>query len=287
MTKQESKEKGVNITISERSTERVIDALLDAFSPITHGLGSLGDRIRVYRAVTLIKTLKRAKEIAHDNGYRLELPPPKFLIPYLEAASLEEECDADLQEKWARLLANAGAKPDSLSYYARAVLSELSAEEASLLDRLVQDCCVLKYDNSGAYLKDIGVKLKKAADAIDESVRRLESGELTGERAHRLMINAFEGVTALEVVGFAINTKSDAFQKPHGYASFSSPRFGDEYERILILEGRRIIDAGDFHPPNVLTSNVLSIRHVSFTKLGFGVVRKLYKHERKKPPVVN
>jgi len=268
---------GANITISEKSTEKVVDALLDAFSPITQGLGALGDRIHVYRAVTLIGILRRAKKIANEEGHRLDLPPPKFLIPYLEAASLEDETDAGLQEKWARLLAGAGQTPDSLSYFARAVLAELSPEEARLLDNLVRTCRVLEHETFGAYLTDGRTKLAGAAKLIDDSVELLDAGKLEGEQAHQQMLLAFKDLQGVEVVGFAINTKSKAFQSRNGYVSFSSPAFSEQYHHFLILEGRRIIDIADFAPENFLASSVVAIQHVSFTKLGFELVRKIYK----------
>ena len=268
---------GVNITISERSTEKVIDALLDAFSPITQGLGTLGDRVRVYRTVTLIRILQRAKKIAEEEGHKLELPPPKFLVPYMEAASLEDESEAGLQEKWAKLLAGAGQTPDSLSYFARAVLAELSPEEARLLDQLVQTCRVLEYDTFKAYVSNVRSKLTAAAKVIDEVVGLLDAGKLDGDQARQQMLKPLGDVQGVEVVGLAINTKSRAFESQNGYVSFSSPKFSEQYHQFLILEGRRIVDVGDFAPDNFLASNVVAIQHVSFTKLGWELVRKICK----------
>ncbi len=266
---------GSNITISEKSTGKVIDALVDAFSPLTEGLGALGDRVRVYRAVTLIKILQRAKKIAQEEGHKLELPPPKFLIPYMEAASLEDESDAALQEKWAKLLAGAGHSPDSVSYFARAVLAELSPEEARLLDRLVQTCRVLEYDTFNAYVSDVRSKLTAAIKVIDSVIELLEADKLNGDQARQQMVKALRDLQGVEIVGLAINTKSKAFQSCNGYVSVSSSSFAAEYHHFLILEGRRIVDVGDFSPDNFLASNVLAIRHVSFTKLGCELVRKI------------
>jgi len=219
----------------------------------------------------------RRRKSSNYSDRLLELPPPKFLVPYLEAASLEEEGDAALQEKWARLLANAGAKPDSLCYFARTVLGELSAVEGVLLDQLVQKCQVLTYASFQDYIIDRQVKLTTIAKAMDATIKKLDAGELARDPAQREMVGSFEGMLGLQVVGWAINTKSNLFSKPDGYVSFNSREFADSYDQFLILEGRRLIDSVHFRPRDFFGSPVLSIEHVSFTKLGFGVARKLYK----------
>jgi hypothetical protein len=112
----DGQEKGtcVNITVSEETTAkavaiagRVVDAVLDTFSPVTKGLGAVGDsidlyrqRIKIYKEAAVTATLKRVKQIASKENIRLELPPPKFMVPYLESASLEDEDDVSLREKW-------------------------------------------------------------------------------------------------------------------------------------------------------------------------------------------
>lgn len=74
---------------------------------IEQGVGILEDRFRFMRWERQLKLMDRANKILDERG--LESPsceiPQKFLLPYLEASTLEEE--ESLQEKWAYLLANA------------------------------------------------------------------------------------------------------------------------------------------------------------------------------------
>ena len=88
---------GINVSIEAKTVERavatldkVVDVALDTFSPVQHAMLALSQYMKaakVYGTLTLMRTFKRAKEIAVEEGLELELPPQKFMLPYLEAAS--------------------------------------------------------------------------------------------------------------------------------------------------------------------------------------------------------
>ena len=60
--------------------------------------------------------------------------PPRLFLPMLEAASIEG--DEDLHTRWAALLANAAASPESVHPSYIEVLKQLTPVEARLLDAL-------------------------------------------------------------------------------------------------------------------------------------------------------
>jgi hypothetical protein len=93
----------MSVDIKVEGTKEISNALVELFSPVTNLLGTLGDRVRVYRQLSLMRSLKRAREIAAEEGLSLKEPPLKFLVPYLEDCSLESPEDIDLIEMWARL----------------------------------------------------------------------------------------------------------------------------------------------------------------------------------------
>ena len=96
------------IELKIEGTKEISKALVEMFSPVTEALGSLGDRVRVYRQLSLMRSFKRAHEIAKEEGLVLKEPPLKFLVPYMEDCSLEQPEDTTLIDMWAKLLASAG-----------------------------------------------------------------------------------------------------------------------------------------------------------------------------------
>lgn len=109
--------------------------------PVAEAGEFLTDKIRYVRWKSSIKTLKRAQEIAQKNGISPKEVPVKFIVPFLEKASLEDESDP-LIERWASLLANASGKVEfSKSVYID-ILSKISNEEASLLDEIINPAAI-------------------------------------------------------------------------------------------------------------------------------------------------
>ena len=65
----------MTIDIKLEGTKELTNALVEIFSPVTELLGTVGDRVRVYRQVSLMRALKRAKEIAASEELVMVEPP--------------------------------------------------------------------------------------------------------------------------------------------------------------------------------------------------------------------
>ena len=126
----------VEAKIGERSVDKLIDTVVDVFSPATELAGALGDAVRLGRVEIAAQVTKRAKVIADTNGLPLNAPPLKFLVPFYEKASLED--DAELQEIWAKLLvsASAGKKANHTRY--AGILSELDRKHIEVLRKIFE-----------------------------------------------------------------------------------------------------------------------------------------------------
>lgn len=74
--------------------------------------GLIADRIRFRRFKSWIKMAKGARELLDEAGIEPHQVPATVAIPLIESGSLET--DESLQEKWAALLANAAANPESV-----------------------------------------------------------------------------------------------------------------------------------------------------------------------------
>jgi hypothetical protein len=125
------------------------------FSKLVGAVGDgFADQIHDYfggrRAVNLAAVVKRAEERASENGLDPSTIPLKVIHPLLEAASLEE--NADLQSRWAALLANA-ADPERKRMVPTAfvtILKELTPGAVKFLD------CLYPSTPSGAWRRKVG-----------------------------------------------------------------------------------------------------------------------------------
>ena len=129
----------VDAKVGERGTEKIIDAAADTFSLSTEVLGLLGDAVRWARIEVAARITRRAKIIADENGLKLVAPPLKFLVPFYERASTEDESDETLMEMWARLLVSAGSEYQDKSIRYSSILSELTSKQAMVLNQLVRN----------------------------------------------------------------------------------------------------------------------------------------------------
>jgi len=123
----------VEVNVGKKSVEKLIDAVVDTFSPATETLGLLGDAIRLARIEVATAVTRKAKVIADENGLKLSAPPLKFLIPFFEKVSIEDINDDTLVEMWARLLVSAGSNYSARQMRYSGLLSQMSGDQACIL----------------------------------------------------------------------------------------------------------------------------------------------------------
>jgi hypothetical protein len=109
------------------------------FGPFADELGGmLGDRFRVFRFRQTILLLEKVKRIAERTGFEPGAVPVKVLLPILDHAAIE--CDEDLHNRWAALLATA-CNPQTQSEVLPAfslILAALTSPQAKMLDAIFQ-----------------------------------------------------------------------------------------------------------------------------------------------------
>lgn len=110
--------------------------LTNLISPLVESLGLVGDYIRFFRQRATIRAIKRVRDLADENDVPLTPIEPKFLIPWVEAVSLEEDnVDSPLTDMWARLLLNRSVRSNSARPIFIDVLKKMENPEAiALLD---------------------------------------------------------------------------------------------------------------------------------------------------------
>jgi hypothetical protein len=103
------------------------------FGPAASEVGeALADHFRAYRARNMRQILEKAQLLAEGN--KIEALPPRFSIPLIESASLED--DPDLQEMWASLLVSAARGTSSKYKIFVDIMSQIGPDEAHFLSEL-------------------------------------------------------------------------------------------------------------------------------------------------------
>jgi len=72
-------------------TRSAVGFLQRILRPVAEATDFLSDKIRYYRFRSAIRTLERAQEITVQSGITPKELPLKFLVPFLEECSLEED----------------------------------------------------------------------------------------------------------------------------------------------------------------------------------------------------
>jgi hypothetical protein len=142
-----SLEARISTEIPPQSTGRLVDAITDLIRPFSERQGLKADLIRLHREEVAIEIAKRARRRLEVEKAVPSPIPLKFLIPFLEKASLED-ADSFLIDRWADLLVSSSMQPEAAHPRFVQILSELGAEEAKLL----RDIALYKSDNI-AYLR--------------------------------------------------------------------------------------------------------------------------------------
>ncbi len=115
---------------------RALDAVTDLVSPITQAAGLLGDKIEQRRR-TLAEISDRARAAVEASGKKTKALPPKFLVPILEKASLEDLDNQKMIDMWANLLATAVTDEVEMLAQYGAVLSEITSDQVHILEQML------------------------------------------------------------------------------------------------------------------------------------------------------
>jgi hypothetical protein len=125
----------INLKVPEDVTRDTLTFAKRILGPLAEIGDLFSDKVRFLRFKSAAKTLNRAAEIAKENGISPSTIPMKFLVPFIEDCSLEEE-DSPFIEQWAALLASASKGFNPLHVAIRDVLKNISSKEAELVGAL-------------------------------------------------------------------------------------------------------------------------------------------------------
>jgi hypothetical protein len=129
----------IKAEVPKESTGRTLDALVDVIRPFTEGRGLKADRIRLQRAEIAYEIAKIARNAAELENLELTPPPTKFMVPFLEKASLEDE-ETELHCRWAALLLSASTHYEAQHLAFMHMLTRFSSDELTLLEEVCLAC---------------------------------------------------------------------------------------------------------------------------------------------------
>lgn len=137
----------IKLSPSEKASDSVVTFAQRLLGPVAEAADFLSDKIRFMRWKSAQRTLELAEDIAYERGIEVKEVPVKFLVPFLEKCSLEEE-NSDLVVKWAELLATAIGEYDNKLISYTDILAQLGPEDVKLLEEMWDKTDPLKMGNA-------------------------------------------------------------------------------------------------------------------------------------------
>jgi hypothetical protein len=118
------------------TTNKILSFIAKVFNePAKETSGMLGDSMKFYRWKRQIRIVDKVNKILENRGITKTIPiPPKFAVPILQNASLEDE--DSLQDIWIRLISNS-MDPEfggELRFAFIEMIKSLSTLDAKILD---------------------------------------------------------------------------------------------------------------------------------------------------------
>lgn len=146
-TSLEISETGAKFSTKGSAGARAAHSLIDMVSPFTEGGGAIGDVIRYFRQDMAIRATQRSLQIAETLNIPIKPVPAKFLVDWVEKASLEDPEDNSLTELWAGLLVSAGNQISPAHYQFKRIVSEMTPAHIELLSII----CDHNFDHYAPY----------------------------------------------------------------------------------------------------------------------------------------
>jgi hypothetical protein len=128
----------IKTEIPKESSGRALDALTDLIRPLSESFGLIGDKIALHRQKVLHEIAKRTRKRLETLNKDVKPIPPKFLVPLLEKASLEDVNDEKLMDMWSNLLVTSATENVELLGQYSTILAEITSDQVRLMERILR-----------------------------------------------------------------------------------------------------------------------------------------------------
>lgn len=144
----------VGVQGDQEAVNKFFNGIIPDF--IKDGVGILSDQMKLWRWTNQIEIIKKAQKKIESSGLSKHQIPLKVLVPIIQNSSLEQ--DLKMQDKWSNMLANAVTGNVEVSPNYAAILSELSAIEVLILEKIYSE---VNKESEYAKRKEIQFDAKK------------------------------------------------------------------------------------------------------------------------------
>lgn len=134
-TKFEISDRKLKASLPAEQASALWQQISDLLSPVIESAGLLGDYIRYFRQRAALATFNKMRDLATEGNLQLHPVPPKFLVQFIEKASLEDD-ESELVETWAELLLSAATNYDPAYVRSIEILSQIGPAEVRYLRTL-------------------------------------------------------------------------------------------------------------------------------------------------------
>jgi hypothetical protein len=251
----------VKAEVPRESVGRTLDALVDIIRPFTERRGLKADQIRLQRAEVAYEIARIARATAEAEHLPLSAPPTKFLVPFLEHASLEAE-GAELHSHWAALLLSASTTYDARHLTYIDLLSRLSSQELRLLEEI---CLTDKMFPITQYPDGHVQHNERRADKI---AYLFNSRDTTREKAEKIFDTVVQDhqFTYGRIMHATLGGLANMQDYYSEYGGYLQPK----YPSLAILERERLVEFRRVRPSGAAAE----IAYFSVSYLGVDFVRK-------------
>jgi hypothetical protein len=269
-----SRKKNVTEVIPPDVTRAKAGAWLDLVSPLTEWAGLKGDQLRHKRDIlrlqredVLLRIAQKAKQEIEREGKPIEAVPNKFLIPFLEQASLEDP-DSGLVDLWASLLASASTNFKPYHIHFVSLISRLSGEQGKIFQSMLKtesaNDLELAVDFIGLWYEAHSIK-RYMSRQLSDLEKRLEE-PLSSENLADMIVEKMK-LPAVSIVHSAFEDErtNDYFDVDFSYMTYNDEQEID-YSILEALGLVRRVDT-DFFTVSNHWSMVLVYYHL--TTLGW------------------
>lgn len=245
------RKKTVTEVVPQDVTRAKASAWLDLISPFTEWAGLKGDELRSRREVLRLQREDVLSEIAIRARSRLgsvqtaRPVPNKFLVPFLEKASLEDP-GSDLVEMWANLLVSASEQFESYHTHFVSIMAQLSAKQGEIFKEIIST-------NSKHQLEAAvdNIRMWFVQNRISNHVYRLlyerikeTSEEATVEDLNAILRQGFNHIGVDPVyISFEVLLKNESYEVETEWAHYTD----DDEVDYSILDAVGLIRRVDAH----------------------------------------
>ena len=266
----------ISVVVPEDVTRGAFDFMQRVLGPV----GELGDflteRIRFFRWKSAARTIERAKQIANDRGVDPKQVPIKFLVPFLEQCSLEDE-DSELSEYWAKLLVDASARFQNKHLLYSDILSRLGSGDANLIRHFWSLVDSSFFLNPASFFQVFHSEYAERASYHHDTFKQLEPGAFDAwERASEARGQFFLQMEIINLSDDPGNGEPLPFDRYPVHDNNNTKLMDNaQYSRIIVLEREGLITVKGHVQEWDDKAERASIIWAELTPLGFDFVDTL------------